>query len=63
MGIPVTPNPIHIVVLTGNPENIGAFRSIGRKPEEQTKKGEQTGETIQLGHGPIFRNQNYPSNP
>jgi len=43
MGIPVTPNPVHIVVLTGDPENIGAFRSFGQKPEEQTKKGEQTG--------------------
>jgi hypothetical protein len=63
MGIPVTPNPVHIVVLTGDPKNVGAFRPIDRKPEEQTKKDEQTGEAIQLGHGHIFRNQNYPSNP
>ena len=62
MGIPVTPNPVHIVVLTGDPKNIGAFRSIDRKPEEQTNKGKKTGEAIQLGHREIFRKPSCPSN-
>jgi len=38
MGIPVTPNPVHIIVLTGDPENIGALRRIARTTEKPTKK-------------------------
>jgi len=38
MRIPITTHPLHIIVLTGNPKDIGAFRSFDRKSWEETKK-------------------------